>query len=95
MAMEKHYNLPAEKALGSLAGRCRWDPPSTMLLWVGAVPAGTPRNDSARSLPFIHIFTPETDKTTHYWFATAHPRHLGPQYEQRALQDLEFLNEGR
>ncbi len=45
-----------------------WTAPSIMTLRNGAVPAGTPREDGKNFL-VAHIMTPETDDTTHYFFA--------------------------
>lgn len=89
-ALEAHYASPP----GTLWDRwfdVRWDPPASMLLWVGSLPAGTPRTLDSKQIPFVHFFTPETAYTTHYWFATSYPRSMGPQYEERALRDVRFL----
>ena len=45
-----------------------WQAPSIMTLRNGAVPAGTPREDGKNFL-VAHIMTPETETTTHYFFA--------------------------
>lgn len=89
-ALEAHYGSPA----GTLWDRwfdVRWDPPASMLLWVGSVPTGTPRMPDSRQLPFVHLFTPETEYTTHYWFATSYPRSYGEKYAARAKADVEFV----
>lgn len=91
-ALEAHYGSPP----GTLWDRwfdVRWDPPASMLLWVGSLPAGTPRTPDSKQIPFVHLFTPETERTTHYWFATSYPRSLGPKYEERAIRDVKFLRE--
>ncbi|WP_206243960.1 aromatic ring-hydroxylating dioxygenase subunit alpha [Novosphingobium terrae] len=45
-----------------------WSPPSAIALITAVAPAGAPRpDDGARA---IHILTPETANTTHYFFAT-------------------------
>jgi len=46
-----------------------WTAPGVMSLVNGAVPAGTPREKGGNSLN-VHIFTPETRATTHYFFAS-------------------------
>lgn len=46
----------------------RWDAPANMLLIVGATPTGRPREEGRQS-PIAHLFTPESSRTTHYWFA--------------------------
>lgn len=45
-----------------------WTAPSIMTIRNGAVPAGTPRSEGKNFL-VAHIMTPETDTTTHYFFA--------------------------
>ena len=40
-----------------------------MKLVNGAVPAGTPRSDGGNAIN-VHILTPETAATTHYFFAS-------------------------
>lgn len=54
----------------------RWDPPSNMLLYVGVVPTGMPRT-ADKETPIPHLFTPETETTTHYWFAYCVPKSTG------------------
>jgi vanillate O-demethylase monooxygenase subunit len=55
----------------------RWDAPACMLLDSGATPTGRPRAEGTGSwLP--HIFTPETGRTTHYWYAISFPKAMGP-----------------
>jgi phenylpropionate dioxygenase-like ring-hydroxylating dioxygenase large terminal subunit len=46
-----------------------WSAPGVIRLSNGAVPAGTPREGAGNSLN-VHIFTPETAATTHYFFAS-------------------------
>ena len=52
----------------------RWDPPASMYLQVGACPAGGVREEAV-ILHQAHILTPETEETSHYFWATAR---LGP-----------------
>ncbi len=68
----------------------RWDPPSNMLLYVGAVPAGTPRT-ADRDTPNPHLFTPETETSTHYWFAYCVPRTKGAAGESEAIERVKGL----
>lgn len=89
-ALEAHYGS-APETLWDRWFDVRWDPPASMLLWVGSLPAGTQRTADSKAIPFIHLFTPETTKTTHYWFATSYPRSFGQQYEKRAARDIKFL----
>ncbi len=69
----------------------RWDPPASMLLLVAGAPSGAVRTGNTRALPFAHLFTPQTQASSHYWFAASYPKSLGPRYEQRARAALEFL----
>lgn len=69
----------------------RWDAPANMLLLAGAVPTGRPRAEG-RETPLPHLFTPETDTTTHYWFAFPIPRETGEMGEGIAEQQVSALN---
>lgn len=89
-ALEAQYGSPPE-TLWDRWFDVRWDPPASMLLWVGSLPAGTPRTTASKAIPFCHLFTPETATTTHYWFATSYPRSMKQEYEQRAARDIKFL----
>ena len=46
-----------------------WSAPGVMKLVNGAVPAGTPRGPGSNSIN-VHILTPETTTTSHYFFAS-------------------------
>ena len=46
----------------------RWNAPASMRLVVGVAPAGTPRS-RAPVLLAAHIVTPETERSTHYFFS--------------------------
>ena len=46
-----------------------WTAPGVMKLVNGAVPAGHPREGASNSIN-VHIMTPETRRTTHYFFAS-------------------------
>ena len=48
--------------------RIRWMPPSTLLLVSGVCPPGAPNEQGGSGLHAIHMLTPETDRTTHYFF---------------------------
>lgn len=54
----------------------RWDAPANMLLLSGAVATGKPRSEGVSS-PIPHLFTPETETTTHYWFSMCFPKAMG------------------
>lgn len=68
---------------GSLVDRwidVRWDAPASMLLKAGSVATGQPRANGVEN-DIVHLFTPETETTTHYWFAVCNPKSLGAQAE--------------
>jgi phenylpropionate dioxygenase-like ring-hydroxylating dioxygenase large terminal subunit len=48
----------------------RWDPPCLIRLNSGATPTGRPRSDGIQ-LYGTHLLTPETDTSTHYFYAHA------------------------
>jgi phenylpropionate dioxygenase-like ring-hydroxylating dioxygenase large terminal subunit len=90
-ALEDRFGVPA----GQLVDRwldVRWDAPACMELWVGIAPTGLedPRADGKR-IPYLHIFTPETEHSAHYWYATSYPRRMGDEGARRAASDAEFL----
>ncbi|HTU12085.1 MAG TPA: aromatic ring-hydroxylating dioxygenase subunit alpha [Allosphingosinicella sp.] len=75
----------------------RWQAPATMLLEIGATPAGQPR-DQGVIVWQAHILTPETDGTAHYFWATT--RSGGPVTEEgdgmlRALMGQAFVEEDK
>ena len=47
----------------------RWDAPASMYLQVGATPTGQPREEGV-VVHQAHILTPETESTSHYFWAT-------------------------
>ncbi|MCP1625920.1 aromatic ring-hydroxylating dioxygenase subunit alpha [Pseudomonas nitroreducens] len=70
----------------------RWDAPANMLLYAGAVPTGRPRSEGVNN-PIPHLFTPETGRTTHYWFAMCFPKAMGPMGEQLAREQVEAIRQ--
>ncbi|RJG04002.1 aromatic ring-hydroxylating dioxygenase subunit alpha [Noviherbaspirillum sedimenti] len=54
----------------------RWNAPANMALFTGAVATGTPRGKTGE-ISAAHLFTPESETTTHYWFSVALPRQTG------------------
>jgi vanillate O-demethylase monooxygenase subunit len=54
----------------------RWDAPSNMMLFSGAVATGRPREEGL-AVPIPHLFTPETETTSHYWYAMCYPKAMG------------------
>lgn len=92
-SLEQRYGIPE----GQLVDRwldTRWNAPAVMELWVGVAPAGTsdPRA-VGKQVPFIHLFTPETATSAHYWFATSYPRRMGEEGRRRAESDVKYLRE--
>jgi len=55
----------------------RWDPPSLMYLQADMGLTGRPREESIQT-PQVHLFTPATDARTHYFYALALPKAMGP-----------------
>jgi vanillate O-demethylase monooxygenase subunit len=65
----------------------RWEPPSNFLLDVGVHAPGATREQGAWYFG-VHILTPETAATTHYFFAAARPagRELEPEVMSRLAE---------
>ncbi len=82
-ALRSNWWMPKVKAPGHTAGiyppdlltdhwlDMRWNAPASMHLEVGATPAGQPR-DSGVIVQQAHILTPETNDTTHYFWASTY-----------------------
>lgn len=68
----------------------RWQAPANMALWAGGVAAGQPREQAVVSQQ-AHCFTPETEGRTHYFYAIAFPRALGPMAEELAATNVAVL----
>jgi vanillate O-demethylase monooxygenase subunit len=68
----------------------RWNAPASMLLTTGFTYTGRPKEEG-RELFSTHLFTPETESTTHYWFGIAFPRAMGPEGETLAEQNIKWL----
>ena len=66
----------------------RWNAPALMLLWVGGVATGQPR-ETGRSEPSAHLFTPESASSTHYFYAVSFPRALGSEAKAKAQERLQ------
>lgn len=55
----------------------RWEPPGSLWLEIGWVPAGQPITKGGNGYA-IHLVTPETETTTHYFFGSARRQsHMG------------------
>jgi phenylpropionate dioxygenase-like ring-hydroxylating dioxygenase large terminal subunit len=70
----------------------RWDAPAAMLLLVGATHPGRPRSEGFEQ-PSVHILTPETESSTHYFWnggiAADHPQDMDQLYDL-TVQAFEF-----
>lgn len=54
----------------------RWIAPGNMAIFLGGHPTGSP--EKAVRMPSLHCFTPEDETKTHYFYATAVSRQMGP-----------------
>jgi len=70
----------------------RWDAPANMLLFSGAVATGLPREQGV-STPIPHLFTPETETTTHYWFSVCFPKAMGEFAERLADEQVAAISQ--
>lgn len=70
--------------------RVRWNAPANLILYVGMVAAGEPRTPEREGVT-AHLFTPETDRTTHYWFAATVPKTNDPRGERMAAASVAYL----
>lgn len=55
---------------GEMRANMRWDPPGNLFLDTGMTYVGRPISEGP-SIPTAHLLTPETETSTHYYFATA------------------------
>jgi phenylpropionate dioxygenase-like ring-hydroxylating dioxygenase large terminal subunit len=69
----------------------RWDAPANMLLNAGAVATGGERS-AGKTFPLPHLFTPETEKSTHYWFSFCMPKSMGEFGKQVAEEQVQGLS---
>lgn len=69
---------------------CRWQAPALIELYSGATPSGRPREEGHEA-PSIHFFTPETEGSTHYFYAMCCPRSMGDIAEERARAQTEAV----
>lgn len=69
----------------------RWDPPASMLIYAYSTPSGAPAS-ARRGRMVANIFSPETETSTHYWYAISYdrsdPRPDGAEMAQRATDEL-------
>lgn len=67
-----------------------WHPTGviTHLIWV--TPTGRPASEG-HTRRVLHIFTPETARTSHYWFSLAYPHALGSEFAALAESGIAGL----
>jgi vanillate O-demethylase monooxygenase subunit len=70
----------------------RWDAPASMLLVAGSVATGRPRSEGVSNF-VAHLFTPETDKTSHYWYSVCNPLTMGDEGRIRAEEFVSGLTQ--
>jgi vanillate O-demethylase monooxygenase subunit len=60
----------SESKVGDRRAHMRWDPPANMWLDVGVTECGRSPEEGL-CMPAVHLLTPETELTTHYFWMTA------------------------
>lgn len=65
-----------------------WRAPSYMRLDVGSTPAGQPK-EAGKAASQCHLFTPETEQTTHYWYGIGFPKTMGTLAAELAASRVE------
>ena len=65
---------PKDK-LGDTRAHMRWDAPSVMFLDVGITECGAPVEEGV-ALPSVHLLTPETESSTHYFWGFLRNRRI-------------------
>lgn len=71
----------------------RWDPPSVLRLDTGVAPTGQSRERGARSLS-AHIVTPETETSTHYFFANSRDFRVDDPAMDEAIRNWQAVGFG-
>ena len=77
---------PADK-LGDHRNCMRWNAPAVLLLDVGMTGVGAPVSEGI-SIPTAHLLTPETESTTHYFWAMARDFRLEDYELSKKLLDV-------
>jgi phenylpropionate dioxygenase-like ring-hydroxylating dioxygenase large terminal subunit len=75
--------VPIERA--DMRFNMRWDPPSCLLLEIGATPPGRPHSDGVTAWA-SHLLTPETATRTHYFWTFARDSKLTEEDLSKHLQ---------
>ena len=65
----------------------RWNAPACMALWTGGVESGQPAS-AGREVVGAHIFTPETENRSHYFFSSSFPWTIGAEAQQMAEESI-------
>ena len=81
--------LPDPEMIVDMWMGVRWDPPGLHRLDVGVTPAGRPREEGI-GREGSHILTPETESTTHYFFASSRNYKLNDEAEDKAIMKAFF-----
>jgi len=76
-----------ENHLGDHRNCMRWNAPAVMLLDVGMTGVGRPESEGI-SIPTAHLLTPETETTTHYFWAMARDFKLTDDTLSKQLLDI-------
>lgn len=89
--------LPDPEAPVDWWTRAQWDPPGIFRLDNGVVPVGKSRDEGVRRCG-VHLITPETETSTHYFFAAVRNYRLGdPKTDEasRTWQQTVFEEQDR
>jgi vanillate O-demethylase monooxygenase subunit len=78
--------FPADKP-GDHRNCMRWNAPAVMLLDVGMTDVGRPESEGI-SIPTAHLLTPETETTTHYFWAMARDFKLSDEALSKQLLEI-------
>ncbi|WP_404478491.1 Rieske 2Fe-2S domain-containing protein [Novosphingobium sp. BL-52-GroH] len=68
----------------------KWTAPANMALYSGAVRTGRPKEEGNEFVG-AHIFTPETEHSSHYWYSSNIPKDLGPEGREIANRKVNYL----
>jgi phenylpropionate dioxygenase-like ring-hydroxylating dioxygenase large terminal subunit len=80
-------HLPEPQALADHWLEVRWDPPALLFLRAGATLMGRPREEGMDTFN-CHLMTPETERTTHYFYGGARTFDQGDQAFNAQLRGL-------
>ncbi|MCE7797569.1 aromatic ring-hydroxylating dioxygenase subunit alpha [Sphingobium sufflavum] len=83
-AKQKMMELPFPIVDGQ--GHSRWNPPANILVDTAYWQQGTSAQDGLRS-PSAHLFTPETESTTHYFWASGRTNDIHNEPRTRVTEE--------